>query len=93
MDSGSEIPHLTTFRKENVIVLLASQPSKSSYIIPHFDLVQAIIEDVELNKLINEIPLRRSQRVCKLVISNDYMVYSYEHEFNVIDETNSITFP
>ena len=47
---------------------------------------------MELDKLVDDIPLRRSQRVHRLVISNDYMIYLQEHEFDVTKETNPITF-
>ena len=45
------------------------------------------IEDVDpvaLN-VVMDIPLRRSERVCMLAISNDYIVYLKEHEYDVGD--------
>ena len=48
--------------------------------------------DVELDELVDEISLKRSQRVRRLAIFNDYMIYLQEHEFNVTNETYPITF-
>ena len=47
---------------------------------------------MEPDELVDEIPLRRSQRVHRSIISNDYMFYLQEHECNVSRETDPITF-
>ena len=49
-------------------------------------------ENVELDELTNEIPLRISHSVHKSTISIDYMVYMQEHEFDVNDESDPINF-
>ena len=61
--------------------------------IPHVDLMEPIIKDAKLDVLINEIPLKRSQKVHRVAISNDYMVYMQEHEFDVTNETNPTSLP
>ena len=42
-----------------------------------------LVEKREPSLVNKEIPLNRSQRACILVITNDYLVYLYEHEFDV----------
>ena len=37
-------------------------------------------------------PLRRSQRNRKLTIPDDYGVYLQEHDFDISDDSNSITY-
>ena len=46
---------------------------------------------VTLN-VVMDIPLRRLERACRPVISNDYIVYLHEHEYDVGDVSNSITY-
>ena len=47
---------------------------------------------MEPNELVDEIPLRRSQQVHKTVISNNYIIYLQEHEFDVSKGIDPITF-
>ena len=51
-----------------------------------------MVEDIELDELNDEISLRRSHKVCKLMISNDYYVYLREYEFDVNKDSNPTTF-
>ena len=92
LDSGSQVPRFTTFREEEVVVPISSHPIELSSEIPHDNLIQPVPEDVEPDELGGGIPLRRSQRARRPAISNDYMVYLQEHEFDVIDETDPVTF-
>ena len=39
-----------------------------------------------------DIPLRRSERACRPIISNDYIVYLQEHEYDVGDVSNPTTY-
>ena len=39
-----------------------------------------------------DIPLRRSERACRPVILNDYIVYLQEHEYDVGDVSNPTTY-
>ena len=48
--------------------------------------MQPIIEVIELGELIEEIPMRRSIKTHRLVISNDYLICLLEHEFNVNED-------
>ena len=63
-----------------------------SFEIPHADPIQPLVEDMEPDELVDEIPLRRSQKVCKPIISNDCMIYLQEHKFDVYEETDPMTF-
>ena len=49
-------------------------------------------ENVKLQKLANEIPLRRSYRVHRPTISGNYMVYLQEHGFDANDESDRTNF-
>ena len=52
------------------------------------------IEDVDLvvPNVVMDIPLRRSERARKPVISDDYIVYLQEHEYDVGDVLNPTTY-
>ena len=92
MDSGSQISHFTTCREEEVVIPISSKFIELSSEISYANPIQSLIEDMEPNELVDEIPLRKSQRVHRPTISNDYMICLQEHEFNVFEETNPITF-
>ena len=42
--------------------------------------------------VVNGIILRRSQRVCRPAISDDYMIYLQEHEYDVYDASDPTTY-
>ncbi|WKA10259.1 hypothetical protein VitviT2T_027839 [Vitis vinifera] len=42
--------------------------------------------------VVDEVPLRRSQRVCRPAISDDYMVYLQEHEYDGYDAFDPVTY-
>ena len=42
--------------------------------------------------VVMDIPLRRSERARRLVISDDYIVYLQEHEYDVADVSDSTTY-
>ena len=42
--------------------------------------------------VVDGIPLRRSQRVRRAAISNDYMIYLQEHEYDGYDASDPITY-
>ena len=73
--SKSEISRIITFKKENVVISLAPQHVKSSFAIPPVDPMHPIIEDMEPDRSIDEITLKRSQKVHKSTIPNDYLIY------------------
>ena len=50
------------------------------------------MEDVELVEAIEEMPMMRSQKAHRSTISNDYLVYLQEHEYNVVDDIDPINF-
>ena len=56
--------------------------------------VDPVARDVNLVTLdvFMDIPLRRSERVCKPAISNDYIVHLQEHEYNVGDVSDQTTY-
>ena len=62
-----------------------------SRIEPQVDLVQLEFEFREANDVV-EVHLRRSQQTCYQAITNDYIVYLEEHEFDVNDYSNPIDF-
>ena len=56
--------------------------------------VDSIAPDVDLVALevVMDIPLRRSERACRLAISDDYIVYLQEHEYDVGDVSDPTTY-
>ena len=55
------------------------------------DLVALDVDPVALD-LAMDIPLRRSERACRPVISDDYIVYMQEHEYDVGDVSDPTTY-
>ena len=92
LDSGSVVPRVTAFREEQVLIPLAPVSGETSSVAPHDEPVQPVTEDVEPVEEIEEIPVRRSQRARRPAISNDYLVYLQEHEYDVVDDTDPINF-
>ena len=92
LDSGSQIPRVTTFGEEQVLIPLAPVSGDASSIVPPSDSVQPVTEDIEPVEAIEEILVRRSERTHRLAISNDYLVYLQEHEYEVVNDTDPINF-
>ena len=44
------------------------------------------------NNVVMDIPLRTSERVPRLIISHDYIVYLQEHEYDVGDVSDPTTY-
>ena len=61
LDNGSQVLHVTTFREKQVLIPLAPIFGETSSIAPLENAVQLVTEDVKLVKVIEEIPMRRSQ--------------------------------
>ena len=52
-----------------------------------------MVDEQEHDAVIEEeVPLRRSQRMRKPTISDDYIVYLQEHEFVFCDDNDPVTF-
>ena len=49
-------------------------------------------EVIKLRELIEEILVKKSLKTCRLVISNGYLFYLQEHEFDVNEDINPATF-
>ena len=52
----------------------------------------ALIVDLVTPDVIMNIPLKRSERACSPTISDDYIVYLQEHEYDVGDVSNLTTY-
>ena len=72
----------------NVDVPIVQQPTTNQG--EHGDQVELgiPIDDTVVNGII----LRRSQRVCRPAISDDYMIYLQEHEYDVYDASDPTTY-
>ena len=77
------------FKEHLVFILVPITSAPISNLVVDQHLVATIddepIEDVDSVALDVDIPLRRSERARKLAISDDYIVYLQEHEYNVGD--------
>ena len=67
-------------KKQRIVPLIAASIGPS-WIEPQVDLVQWEFELKEWNDVVEEVPLRRSQRTRCQAITEDYVVYLQEHEF------------
>ncbi|KAF2308471.1 hypothetical protein GH714_009852 [Hevea brasiliensis] len=93
MDSGSQIPRVVNLRDETVVFPVPLLPSSVDFNPPEgndevqnpvdVNLEPPVVDAKGLNAVDEVVPLRRSQRIYRPVISNDYMVYLQEHEFDV----------
>ena len=45
-----------------------------------------------IDTIVDKVPLRRLQRVCRFSISNDYMIYLQEYEYDICDVFNQVTY-
>ena len=56
--------------------------------------VDPVTPDVDLvaSNIVMDIPLRRSKRVCRPAILDNYTIYLQEHEYDVGDVSNSTTY-
>ncbi|RVW41067.1 Retrovirus-related Pol polyprotein from transposon TNT 1-94 [Vitis vinifera] len=72
----------------NVDIPIVQQPATNQG--EHGDQVESglLVDDT----VVNEIPLRRSQRVRRPAISDDYMVYLQEHEYDGYDAFDPVTY-
>ncbi|KAF2318655.1 hypothetical protein GH714_009593 [Hevea brasiliensis] len=83
MDSGSQIPHVINLRDETVVFPVPLLPSSVHFNPPegndevqnpiNVNLEPPIVDDEEPDTVDEVVPLRRSQRIRKPAISNDYM--------------------
>ena len=93
------------FKKQLVFisVSIASAPISSPVIDQHLlatpdnepiEDVDPVAPDVDLVALdvVMDIPLRRSERAHRSAISDDYIVYLHEHEYDVGDVSNPTTY-
>ena len=79
-----------------ILVPIASAPISSSVVDQHLVATtdDEPIEDVDpvtLN-VVMDIPLRRSKRACRPAISNGYIVYLQEHEYDAGDVSDPTTY-
>ncbi|KAF2289702.1 hypothetical protein GH714_038057 [Hevea brasiliensis] len=92
MDSGSQIPRVVNLRDEIVIFSMPLLPSLVDFNPPEgndevqnpidVNLEPPVVDAEGLDTIDEVVPLRRSQRIRRPTISNDYMVYLQEHEFD-----------
>ncbi|KAF2324169.1 hypothetical protein GH714_009160 [Hevea brasiliensis] len=95
MDSGSQIPHVINLRDEIFVFpvpLLTfsvdfNPPEGNDEVQNPVDVnLEPLVIDAEGPDTVDEVvPLRRSQRIRRPAISNDYMIYLQEHELMVMD--------
>ncbi|KAL6342702.1 hypothetical protein AAG906_013108 [Vitis piasezkii] len=82
-----EIPFPTS-HVPNVDVPIVQQPTTNHR--EHGDQVEP---DIPIDDtVVDGIPLRISQRVCRLAISDDYMIYLQEHEYDGYDVSDPVTY-
>ncbi|KAF2290111.1 hypothetical protein GH714_002652 [Hevea brasiliensis] len=92
MDSGSQLPRVVDLRYETIVFFVPLLPSLVDFNPPEgndevqnpidVNLEPPVIDAKGSNTVDEVVPLRRSQRICRPTISNDYMVYLQEHEFD-----------
>ena len=92
LDSESVVPRVIAFKEEQVMIPLVLVSSETSFVAPPDNPMQLVIEDVEPIKAIEEITIRKSQRARRPTISNDYLVYLQEHEYDVVDDNDPTNF-
>ena len=86
------------FKEQLVFILvpiasaLISSPVVDQHPIAIID--DELIEDVDLvaPNVVMDIPLRRLERARRLAISDDYILYLQEHEYDVGDASNLTTY-
>ena len=88
-------------KEQNVIIQVIKKESIIPLMTPFVGLCQTILQDSlkqpvtkfkALNVMIEEISLKRSWRMHCQEISNDYMIYSQEQKFDVINDSYHINF-
>ncbi|KAH9714963.1 Integrase catalytic domain-containing protein [Citrus sinensis] len=96
-NGGSSEPRSLTLREERVVLPIPSFPT-SAMGLPHIDdssvdpelhhnMEPMIVEDDG-----TDVPLRRSERIRRPAISDDYVVYLQEHDFDADSSSDPITF-
>ncbi|KAH9657984.1 hypothetical protein KPL70_023305 [Citrus sinensis] len=96
-NGGSSEPCSLTLREERVVLPIPSFPTSAmglSHIDvssvdpkPHHDMEPMIVEDD-----VTDVQLRRSERVRRPAISDDYVVYLQEHDFDADSSFDPVTF-
>jgi len=103
LDSGSNTPRPVTFREDRVVIPVPSIYLPADNVIPVVrdenefvpDLVDAttpVVDEQVHDDVVEEISLRRSQRVRRSSISDDYLVYLQEHEYDLNNVDDPTTF-
>jgi len=103
LDSGSNTPRPVTFREDRVVIPVPSIYLPADNVVPVVrdenefvpDLVDAtspVVDEQVHNDVVEEISLRRSQRVRRSSISDDYLVYLQEHEYDLNNVDDPTTF-
>ncbi|KAF2314081.1 hypothetical protein GH714_022024 [Hevea brasiliensis] len=93
MDSGSQMPRVVDLRDETVVFPMPLLPSSVDFNPPEgndevqnpidVNLEPPVVDNEGPDTVDEVVPLRRSQRIRRPIISNDYMVYLQEHKFDV----------
>ena len=60
-------------------------------VVTHDALADQVVQKTQ-NVEDGDVPWRTSQRICKPTISDDYIIYLQEHEFDVGDTLDAITY-
>jgi len=103
LDSGSNTPRPVTFREYRVVIPMSSIYLPADNVISVVcdenefvpDLVDAtspVVDEQVHDDVVEEISLRRSQRVRRSSISDDYLVYLQEHEYDLNNVDDPTTF-
>jgi len=103
LDNGNNAPRLVTFREDRVVIPVPYIYLLTDNVIPIVrdenelvpDLVEAtspVVDEQVHVDVVEEISLRRSQRVRMSSIPNDYLVYLQEHEYDLNNVDDPTTF-
>ncbi|KAH9678145.1 Integrase catalytic domain-containing protein [Citrus sinensis] len=96
-NGGSSKPHSLTLREERVVLPIPSFPT-SAMGLSHIDVssvnpeLHHDIEPMTVVDDVTDVQLRRSERIRRPVIPDDYVVYLQEHDFDADSSSYPITF-
>jgi len=103
LDSGSNVPRPVTLREDRVIIPMPSiylpannvipvVRDENEFILDLVDVTSSVVDEQVHDDVVEEISLRRSQRVRRSSIPDDYLVYLQEHEYYVNNVDDPTTF-
>ena len=97
LDSGSNAPRPVTFRENRVVTLVPSIYLPADNVISvvrdeNEFVPDPVVDDQVHDDVVEEISLRRSQRVRRSSIPDDYLMYLQEHEYDLNNVDDPTTF-